>query len=663
MKTINDIFCANKEEAKKAFTELLRAKGIQELAEEMKTFNGAEWAVEEIKKHLKKEYPTEYNIYIEMGKYYLLRSPRKAIESFKEYIKKGGNNEEVMLLLAKLLKEMGNIGKAKKIIEKITTETAEVLREKVQLCGTKEKIEATEKLVDKGFAKETDIEEVLECYIQAGKENRLHEIINSFGEINNYTLEKINYYILKKSGKEYFGKLLTLIKKHYTAFNAELRNELLTELEKEKHTELLTETVEVLCRMIEADDTDDKIIQRLAILLRKETLNKKKTKIISLLKTMHTLSKKVRAANIFLNETEILERNTILSSKPRQLIVLMTTKCNLKCIMCQQNYTVRDYDIADFVINFIKENAKYLESIKWLGGEPLVHNKAMELMKICSQYGVHQSLITNGLLLTRPFIEYIVKNKIVLTVSIDAVEKDLYEKIRYGADFNVLIKNIQLLKELAHQDNHFVMVTVIMSLNYLHIEKFINFAILNGFKKIRFQKYMYNNDYLNLDLSEEQCNYVIERLSFFRKKYENKEIPVEIETDFYISDLNKRIGCAALPKEYYNQKKSIKCVDNIKPNEYNANIENTPIVKPANNLDKADDLFCIAPWTTLCFFEHNLIRMACMADTIKVNADAEIWNNEAVVDYRVKVVKGDYTICNKECYDLDSDRKTTRLGL
>ena len=94
--------------------------------------------------------------------------------------------------------------------------------------------------------------------------------------------------------------------------------------------------IKILCCLIDFDDTSFFVINELSFLLN-EINNMDKTdkkSIIELLMYFYNNSKKPRAKNIFLNEAEILQQKTILESKPRVVDVTVTSKCNLKCIMC-----------------------------------------------------------------------------------------------------------------------------------------------------------------------------------------------------------------------------------------------------------------------------------------------------------------------------------------
>ena len=79
----------------------------------------------------------------------------------------------------------------------------------------------------------------------------------------------------------------------------------------------------------------------------------------------------LREKNILLNEYEIGTNQIILKSKPRNLTVTLTNKCNLKCRMCY--VWNHKYEINNKVIKNIISLFPYIETIVWIGGEVFLY--------------------------------------------------------------------------------------------------------------------------------------------------------------------------------------------------------------------------------------------------------------------------------------------------
>jgi len=75
-------------------------------------------------------------------------------------------------------------------------------------------------------------------------------------------------------------------------------------------------------------------------------------------------------ANKILNEKEIQQEKTILESFARHLIVTLSSRCNLSCIMCEVRRTRMGY--SPKVIQETFELLPYSESVIWQGGEPFL---------------------------------------------------------------------------------------------------------------------------------------------------------------------------------------------------------------------------------------------------------------------------------------------------
>ena len=139
---------------------------------------------------------------------------------------------------------------------------------------------------------------------------------------------------------------------------------------------------------------------------------------------------------------------------PPLLSIVLTLRCNYACIMCQKssvndnpykNPETIDYDI---LASFLRENARYLSLIRLHGGEPLFYNRISDLIDLLNELKIPFSVISNGYLLTPELSEKLVKNCIGLSLSIDAVDPEIYAKMRRGGDIKKLTANIQYLNKL-----------------------------------------------------------------------------------------------------------------------------------------------------------------------------------------------------------------------
>lgn len=159
--------------------------------------------------------------------------------------------------------------------------------------------------------------------------------------------------------------------------------------------------------------------------------------------------------------------------------------CNLKCRMCgfsdSRVAAVPRYHMPTWLFETIARQifpaTTYLHMS--LMTEPFMTGDFPDRLMLVSQYGVPYSrVVTNGTLLTEKTIEKILNAQITtLTFSIDGGTKEIYEQIRVGARFDVVLAKIDLFKKLRDrrgtalprlQINH-----VLMQRNVDHFEKFL----------------------------------------------------------------------------------------------------------------------------------------------------------------------------------------------
>lgn len=336
----------------------------------------------------------------------------------------------------------------------------------------------------------------------------------------------------------------------------------------------------------------------------------------------------VFSRNRLLNEAEISQKKLVLNSWMRNLIVTLSTRCNLDCTMCEE---IRlNWDIPQERLQEIVSLFPYLERIVWQGGEVFLLNYFGQLLERAGEFpNLRQVITTNGLLIDERWAEKLVGNKVNLTFSIDGVTKEVYEGIRRGAKFETLIRNLRYFNKLKNQCASPINTNlhiVVMKSNYLQIEEFLNFAKEYEFKLLAL-----------LPIGG------------------NRNNPENI---FHLKDQR------AL--EYI--KKIIPKITQ-KAKEYEILLENRLPVKPDESVPKAlasevdgnlgscnGKMLCHLPWIQLYIDYDGTIRPDCVCRPEKmvghVSKDSlrDVWNNEAMQTYRRKIADGTYReICNPEC--------------
>jgi MoaA/NifB/PqqE/SkfB family radical SAM enzyme len=147
-----------------------------------------------------------------------------------------------------------------------------------------------------------------------------------------------------------------------------------------------------------------------------------------------------------------VEKNLCLLSQPRFLQLEVTTRCNLKCIMCERTYYQSKYlnnDLTFEEFKVIVGQFPKLKNIELTGfGEPLLNKDFEKMLAFVSQKAVI-SFTSNFNYLPQEIAEDLVSMRVdFITFSIDGATKKTYESIRQGGNFERLIENINQIQKI-----------------------------------------------------------------------------------------------------------------------------------------------------------------------------------------------------------------------
>lgn len=147
------------------------------------------------------------------------------------------------------------------------------------------------------------------------------------------------------------------------------------------------------------------------------------------------------------------------SDFPLYLVLEQMYKCNLKCSMCIMSYPEKKkYDPkASFMsdelfLKIMKEAQKNnCKSISLNNSEePLLSKKVIERIKLAREHGfIDIFMNTNATLLTPEISKELINSGLTrLLIGFDGYTKETYEKIRVGANFEKVKRNIETFLEL-----------------------------------------------------------------------------------------------------------------------------------------------------------------------------------------------------------------------
>lgn len=144
---------------------------------------------------------------------------------------------------------------------------------------------------------------------------------------------------------------------------------------------------------------------------------------------------------------------TKLPTAPLYVNVEPAANCNLRCGLCSSRR--RDDSNAQIDMALFKDivadakRAGVVNISLWLAGEPLMNPRVAEMVAYVESAGLVSGLHTNGTLLTERRAKGLLDaNLSQLSISFDGVDRETYEQMRRGANYDKTVANIRRFLEL-----------------------------------------------------------------------------------------------------------------------------------------------------------------------------------------------------------------------
>lgn len=177
---------------------------------------------------------------------------------------------------------------------------------------------------------------------------------------------------------------------------------------------------------------------------------------------------------------------------PLELFFEVSNLCNLKCAMCAEFSAINPHrlqiikgkdrgliKVDEFDDNFISllKNALFVHCSGF--GESTIHPQFREIIKLVSSYDVMIHFITNGQELNSDLAEFLVEQGVYkIMVSCSGDNKEDYEKVYIGGDFDTLQSGLKRLKAAKDKKNTRYPLVEINSLGFnhhvAHFDKFVD---------------------------------------------------------------------------------------------------------------------------------------------------------------------------------------------
>lgn len=200
---------------------------------------------------------------------------------------------------------------------------------------------------------------------------------------------------------------------------------------------------------------------------------------------------------------------------PTEMIFELDNTCNLKCMMCNAEYSsahnggIRNcspYDSEEF-INQLKPFIPTLHYAKFLGGEPFLSDIYPKIWKEIREINPKCTirLQTNGTVLTDSIKSTLENGNFLIGLSIDTINPEHYKEIRNGASLETTLKNLDFFDSINKKHGDYTYISVCpMKQNRFDIPELVDFCNNKGFF-INFNNVKTEGFTLN-ELSEQELN-------------------------------------------------------------------------------------------------------------------------------------------------------------
>ncbi len=153
------------------------------------------------------------------------------------------------------------------------------------------------------------------------------------------------------------------------------------------------------------------------------------------------------------------------TNSPFSVKIELTAACNLRCKYCYVRGAKNALVSSKHWIKVL-ENLRQLGivQLEFTGGEPLLYEGLSEIVQAADRMGFDTTIYTNGVLINRPFVELIKRNRSVnLKISFHSVDRDIFERfVQVKGAYSKVTDSFNMLLDA---DAAFSAVIVLTSIN------------------------------------------------------------------------------------------------------------------------------------------------------------------------------------------------------
>ena len=313
------------------------------------------------------------------------------------------------------------------------------------------------------------------------------------------------------------------------------------------------------------------------------------------------------------------------SSYPESVTLFLTHRCNLQCRMCGQKHRVDAPELSLGNLKAIVDDiSSFRPNITLFGGEPMLHEGCIDLIKYIKDKGMHCLIITNGLLVEDHAEDIVEGGLDELNVSIDG-DAGTHDMIRgHPGAFNKImagLKKIHSLKNAANSVKPLVNLQCTVSkYNYKNLESLLDVAREASADSLTF----HNLIFLDREILEAQkeCDAVLRCSS---RDWEGFAFEPEIDPLFLHEKIAKILsGKYPFTVDFY------------------PNFQRRALIGyyggPKAGKDRPCRKACLSPWIAAYIFPDGEVKpclnLSYSFGNILKERFTELWNNDNAVRFR-----------------------------
>ncbi len=170
----------------------------------------------------------------------------------------------------------------------------------------------------------------------------------------------------------------------------------------------------------------------------------------------------------------------LLNGHPLMAVFEINLTCNSQCSYCdlplnQGKYELSRDEIKKIFSDLYKTGLRY---ILLQGGEPTLRKDLPEVLEDLHKIGYDLTLITNGTRIKPVLIECAKNISVSISISLDTLDRDRYQRIRGADQLNMVLSSIERLRDYPHAK---YITCIVSELNRDDVLDVVRFSRLHGF--------------------------------------------------------------------------------------------------------------------------------------------------------------------------------------